>query len=193
VAACGQAGAGRHEPARRRARASRGGSGYQLRRWSNSKAGTDWSSGSAQRIVNPTPQGAIGSSGGPRAGAILALPCRQPIPEGRNASLPQHERRLRSISMTGSEDRGRRPRREREGVRTARTAKRRLFAWRAAECTGSSCFGLHASARRRRRCDPSLVSRSDRSQQVEVDSRLPAGPARLVVLNHLRRQPQRNP
>jgi len=47
VAACGQAGGGRHESARRRTRVSGGGSGYQLRRWSNSKAGAGWSSGSA--------------------------------------------------------------------------------------------------------------------------------------------------
>ena len=45
VAARGRADGGRHEPARRRPRVSGGGSGYQLRRWSNSKAGAGWSSG----------------------------------------------------------------------------------------------------------------------------------------------------
>jgi len=43
VAARGQAGGGRHEPARRRRRVSSDGDGggYQAMRWSNSKAGAD--------------------------------------------------------------------------------------------------------------------------------------------------------
>jgi len=44
VAARGQAGGREHELARRRTQTSGGGDGggYQLRRWSNSKAGVDW-------------------------------------------------------------------------------------------------------------------------------------------------------
>ena len=42
MAARGQAGGGRHEPARRRTRVSGGGCDYQRRRWSNSKAGLGW-------------------------------------------------------------------------------------------------------------------------------------------------------
>jgi len=48
VAVRGQAGGREHEPARRRTKTSGGdGGSYQLTRWSNSKAGADWSSGSA--------------------------------------------------------------------------------------------------------------------------------------------------
>ena len=46
VAACGQAGGGRHEPARRRALRSVDDSGYQVMRWSNSKVGADCADGS---------------------------------------------------------------------------------------------------------------------------------------------------
>jgi len=45
---------------------------------------------------------------GPRAGAILALRGMHPIRERRDASVPLVERRLQSISMSGSENRGRR-------------------------------------------------------------------------------------
>ena len=70
VAARGQA--GRHEPARRRTRVSSDddGGGYQLRRWSNSKAGARWSSGSAEGSCSAS---TASHSGGPRAGAMLAL------------------------------------------------------------------------------------------------------------------------
>ena len=67
MAVRGQAGGGRHEPARRRTRVSGGGSGYQLRRWSNSKAGADWSSGSAAGSCSAS---VAAHSGGPRAGAM---------------------------------------------------------------------------------------------------------------------------
>ena len=50
VTAQGCSEAGRHEPARRRARVSGGGGGYQARRGSNSKAGADWTSGSAAKL-----------------------------------------------------------------------------------------------------------------------------------------------
>jgi len=45
VAVRGQARRREHEPARRRTQTSGGGCSYQLRRWSNSKAGAGWSSG----------------------------------------------------------------------------------------------------------------------------------------------------
>ena len=67
VAARGQAGGGRHEPARRRTRVSGGGSGYPLRRWSNSKAGAHWSSGAAAGSCSAL---VAAHSGGPRAGAM---------------------------------------------------------------------------------------------------------------------------
>jgi len=67
MAARGQADGREHEPARRRTRVSGGGSGYQLRRWSNSKAGADWSSGSAAGSCSAS---AAAHSGGPRAGAM---------------------------------------------------------------------------------------------------------------------------
>ena len=53
LAASGQAGEGRHEPTRRRTRTSGGGSGYQLRRWSNSKAGADYADGPSAGIDCP--------------------------------------------------------------------------------------------------------------------------------------------
>ena len=65
MAARGQAGGGRHEPARRRPQTSDGG-GYQAMRWANSKAGADWSSGSAAGSC----AAAAAHSGGPRAGAM---------------------------------------------------------------------------------------------------------------------------
>ena len=83
VAARGQAGGGEHEPARRRTGMSSDGGGYQLRRWSNSKAGADWSSGSAPRSCSAS---VAAHSGGPRAGAIFASSCRHPIWENRGAS-----------------------------------------------------------------------------------------------------------
>jgi len=67
VAARGQAGGGMHERARRRAETSGGGCGYQVRRWSNSKAGAGWAWGSISRC----PAGGISHSGGPRAGAAV--------------------------------------------------------------------------------------------------------------------------
>ena len=67
VAARGQAGGREHEPARRRTQTSSDGGGYQLRRWSNSKAGVDWSSGSAAGSCSAS---AAAHSGGPRAGAM---------------------------------------------------------------------------------------------------------------------------
>jgi hypothetical protein len=57
----GQAAGGRHEPARRRSETSVDGRGYQVRRWSNSKAGANWSSGSVKGScsapVAPTAEG----------------------------------------------------------------------------------------------------------------------------------------
>jgi len=78
LAACGQAGGGKHEPARRRARVSSDGDGggYQLRRWSNSKAGARWSSGSAAGSCSVP---AICHSVRPRTGATLVPSCEPPL------------------------------------------------------------------------------------------------------------------
>jgi len=68
VAARRQAGGGRHEPARRRTRVSSDGDGdgggYQLRRWSNSKAGAHWSSGSAAGSCSASAAAHCGAAGG---------------------------------------------------------------------------------------------------------------------------------
>ena len=70
VTARGQVGGGRHELACRRTRARGNGGGYQAMRWSNSKAGTGWSSGSAAGSCSVW---AASHRGGPRAGAMPAL------------------------------------------------------------------------------------------------------------------------
>ncbi len=67
VAARRQVGGRQHEPTRRRTPTSGGGCGYQLRRWSNAKAGAGWSSGSAEELCAPP---VAAHSGGPRAGAM---------------------------------------------------------------------------------------------------------------------------
>jgi len=72
------AGGGRHEPARRRTRvrSDGDGGGYQLRCWSNSKAGAGGSGGSN---TGSSSASVASHRGGPRAGAILALGSRHPI------------------------------------------------------------------------------------------------------------------
>jgi len=64
VAARGQAGGGRHEPARRRTRVSSDGDGggYQAMRWSNSKAGADCADG-PQPESNVRYRGQIATAG----------------------------------------------------------------------------------------------------------------------------------
>jgi hypothetical protein len=66
----GQAGGRRHEPAPRHAEASADGGGYRAMRWSNSKAGAHWSSGSGAGSCSAS-EAAL--SAGPRAGRDLCL------------------------------------------------------------------------------------------------------------------------
>ena len=54
VAVGGRVGGGRHEPVPRRAQASVEARGYRAMRWSNSKAGAHWSSGSAEGSCSVT-------------------------------------------------------------------------------------------------------------------------------------------
>jgi hypothetical protein len=67
VATRGLLGGRRREQARRRASASAEGDGYQAMRWSNSKAGAGWSSGSAAGSCSAS---VASHSGGLRVGAI---------------------------------------------------------------------------------------------------------------------------
>jgi hypothetical protein len=69
VAARGQAGGRRHEPARHRAETSVDGLGYQVRRWSNSKAGVGSSAGSGVGSCSAlTASHSGGAAGGRDAG-----------------------------------------------------------------------------------------------------------------------------
>jgi len=92
------------EQARRRASASAEGGGYQSMRWSNSKAGR---TGAADRRPNRAPSRRPPKVTSHTQVRSFTSSCSHPILEVRGASS-QLESRLHSISMTGSEDRGRR-------------------------------------------------------------------------------------